>query len=93
MEKLYPPIYINYIIQKDSETLVKVTFYRCSLGELKLAAKEGRNAKGSIKKQKVFELPKMTAEQARETIYSKFIKGKIAKRVIVPKAEKKYGTI
>ena len=92
-EKYYPPFYINEIQELADKTLVKVTFYECSLDEVKLAAKEGRNANGAIKEQKVFELPKMTAEQAREEIYSQLIKDKKSKREIVPETEVRAETI
>ena len=85
--KFYPPFYINYIINKAEKTLVKVTFYECSLDEVKLAAKEGRNPNGAIKSQEVFELPKMSAGEARETIYSQLIKDKKAKKEEVPEME------
>jgi len=85
--KFYPPFYINYIINKAEKTLVKVTFYECSLDEVKLAAKEGRNPNGAIKEQKVFELPKMSAEEARKEIYSQLETKKVAKRETVPEME------
>jgi len=87
MEKYYPPFYINYILEKPQKTEVKVTFSECSLVELKLASKEGRNTNGKVVKQEIFELPKMSADEARKTIYSKFEKEKVAKREIVPERE------
>ena len=87
MEKYYPPFYINYILNKPKKTLVKVSFYECSEDEVKLAAKEGRNANAVVKEQKVFELPKMSADEARKEVYSRLEKDKKAKKIKVPDRE------
>lgn len=92
MEKFYPPFYINYILEKPDKTLVKVTFYEIGLEKMKITVAEKtdefgmkyrENCGGEIKSQEVFELPKMSADEARKTIYSKFLKENITKRITI----------
>ena len=69
MEKFYPPIHIRQILEYPNKTQVWVQFYEVAEDEFLAKCKKGENGGGIMKEEKMFELPKMNADEAREEIY------------------------
>jgi hypothetical protein len=77
MEKFYPPIHIRQILEHPDKTQVWVQFYECSEEDVIKGMKKNKNAEAVFKEEKVFTLPKMNADEAREAIYKQLNHKKI----------------
>lgn len=64
-------------MEHSDKTQVWVQFYECSEDEVKKGMAENRNAECIFKEEKVFDLPKMNADEARKEIYKQLNHKKI----------------
>ena len=94
MEKYYQPFFISSIQRFEDKTLVKVYFYKINRtkfndnlivrdrGGLK-PERINASSGGILESIEIFELPKMTSEEARAEVYSRIEKSKRSKRFTI----------